>query len=542
MNILIYNRIIIGLLRIWLSVRKLKIFLIGVIIIAVAFITAPFLFNEIAESVNFRVISIPIFFLSSSIGLYVFLFREKKEVSRSNIYKSMSQKVFEFNLIVNLMVLWFLFFVQKFSVLAIIIVGISYLIFLYVTLYSTNTYKSSILSFKFLNFLLKCLTLDLEIRDKKNNLKNNQLIISYINETLFTTISSLNYLNRQLELQKAKILNDLLSETHENIKSILLGDEDNNAIYLKRLEQTNKTSVDEIDETLIHIYHNYLKELKNLVLSKEVAQEISAKVFKLVYDLLPIIKYRGFQSSNINERYELLEYKYSITYISVLKEILTETSINFSTDNEVIYRQYIIDILTTIKTREHYNLNEYEKVRKFARYIECSALLEFVLSNNLKGVINFNLCIITKKNMKDTKEENDVYLRNLILITIKSVELTNYEITGYLTKMISSNYSPREINNEFINIKKDFQKYERSAKRDLIVERIGEDRILLHGLSFDYCLCKCYYIHKIFNYDSSAFTLKFDDDKLESRVKEKIRFDSERLSIDEHLIDKLCEV
>lgn len=154
LNILIYNRIIIGLLRIWLSIRKTYIFLMGVIILSIVLVITPFLFNGVAESINFRVISIPIFFLSSSIGLYVFLFREKKEVSRSNIYKSMSQKIFEFNLIINLTVLWFLFFVQKFSVLAIIIVSISYLFFLYITLYSTNAYKSSILSFKYLNFIL----------------------------------------------------------------------------------------------------------------------------------------------------------------------------------------------------------------------------------------------------------------------------------------------------------------------------------------------------------------------------------------------------
>lgn len=454
----------------------------------------------------------------------------------------MSQKIFEFNLIINLTVLWFLFFVQKFSVLAIVIVSISYLFFLYITLYSTNAYKSSILSFNYLNFILFCLILDLEIREKKGNKKNNQLIIDYINENLFTTISSLNYLNPQLELQKAKFLNELLAKTHGNIKDILLGDENSNEINLKRLEQSHKTRVDEIDETLIHIYHNYLNELKNLVLSKEVAQEISTKVFKLVYDLLPIIKYREFQHSYINERYELLENKYSITYTNVLKEILTETSINFSTDNEVIYRQYIIDILTTIKSREHYNLDEYEKVKDYARYIESSTLLEFVLSNNLKGVINFNLCIITKKNMKNAHGKNDIYLRNLILIAIKSVELTNYEITGYLTKMISSNYSPQEINDEFMSIKKGFQKTERSEKRDLIVESIGEDRILLHGLSFDYCLCKCYYIHKIFNYNSNVFTLNFNDDRLEARVKEKIKFDSERLSIDDNLISKLNQI
>ena len=63
--------------------------------------------------------------------------------------------------------------------------------------------------------------------------------------------------------------------------------------------------------------------------------------------------------------------------------------------------------------------------------------------------------------------------------------------------------------------------------------------MLLHGLSFDYCLCKCYHIHKIFNFDSSEFTLKFDNDNLEKRVKEKIKFDSERLGVDEHLISKL---
>lgn len=435
------------------------------------------------------------------------------------------------------MVLLFLVFVQKFSVVSIVVVGISYLVFLYITLYSTNTYKSSILGFKYLNFIINCLKIDLEYSDKKK--KNNQLIISYLNESLFTTMFSLNYLNKQLELQKAKHLNNLLNKTNENIKAILLGDEQNNETLIERLGQTHKSSVDEIDTTLIHIYHNYLRELKNLVLSKEVAQEISTEVFKLIYYLLPIIQFREFQSCTTSPRYESLEDKYSTTYISVLKEILTETSINFSTENEVIYRQYIEDILTTIKEREHYNLNEYEKVRTYARHIECSTLLEFVLSNNLNGVINFNLCIITKKNMKNTNKNNDNYLRNLILITIKSIELTNYEISGYLIKMISSNYSPQEINEEFVKVRTDFQKTERSEKRDIIVERIGEDRILLHGLSFDYCLCKCYFIHKIFNFDPSEFTLNFEDENLEKRVKEKIKFDSERLSIDGHLICKL---
>lgn len=76
-------------------------------------------------------------------------------------------------------------------------------------------------------------------------------------------------------------------------------------------------------------------------------------------------------------------------------------------------------------------------------------------------------------------------------------------------------------------------------KRDIIVERIDEDRILLHSLSFDYSLCKYYYIHKIFNFDSSEFTLNFEDGNIEKRVKEKIKFDSKRLSIDGYLICKL---
>lgn len=141
--------------------------------------------------------------------------------------------------------------------------------------------------------------------------------------------------------------------------------------------------------------------------------------------------------------------------------------------------------------------------------------------------------------MKNSYKDSDTYLRNLILITIKSIELMNYEITGYLTKMISSNYLPKEINKEFKGIKNDFQKKERNKKRDIIVVGLGEKKLLLHGLSFDYCLCKCYLIHKIFNFHRSEFDLKFDDPKLIGRIKKKIEFDADKLSIDPHLINKL---
>lgn len=239
--------------------------------------------------------------------------------------------------------------------------------------------------------------LDLENSLKKNKKKNNQLMIDYVNERLFTLMYSLNYLNRHLELQKAVNLNSLLTEIHENIKEILLGNENTKDYYIKALIETNKTDVNQLDDALKNMYHNYLSELKNIVLSKEVAKDISTEIFKLIYHFIPIIQYRGFLSDEKNERYESLEDRYSITYNGVLKEILTETSTNFNTDNEVIYRQYTENIITTIREREYYNQNEYKKIQSYARNIECSTLLEFVLSNNLKSVINFNSCIITKK-------------------------------------------------------------------------------------------------------------------------------------------------
>ena len=117
-------------------------------------------------------------------------------------------------------------------------------------------------------------------------------------------------------------------------------------------------------------------------------------------------------------------------------------------------------------------------------------LIRLINKSQLKNLTN--IVYMLKNNIK-----NKLYEKSVLVIVLqnlmKSIEISNYGITGFLVKFLLTNYSGKEVNTGLIILKKTPKAFTRVLEADEKIEGIVENRhysIVMNDETFDYCYKK----------------------------------------------------
>lgn len=530
--------------------------------------------------------SLYIFCLSTTIALYIFLYRERKDVSKNNLNNSLQYYIF----IITVVILFFNLFLSYFwgnNTFLIIISLIFYLInFIFTLIYSdiymitkirikllTNFMKVYIaslnkysddgtgqtkfnsvlkimlililISLVFIHFTFNliigiCLSLVVilffllpnffNLRKDNNNIVS---CLTYLTSKSFSTQSGISYVNGNIEKNSEVELKSLILTYNELIKQILLGDDQK--LHKLVLYQSKHQDAYEI---MSAFYDNTLTTYKEIVLSANIDQDVNETFATFLYEMSPVVVMNNINEKKIPNEIVQLNNEYSQVYTKVMIELLTEFFLDIKGNKAAVFRGYFEQTLTDIQVSKI--LKNEEKFVENAVKIECTVLANLLLKNNLHGVIAIMPSIIEKKNLNiDGLDQK--YLEHLIMLLIKSVEIEHLKISGYLVKIICSNYSPTLINKCFYQIKKRHSITEGKTRNDewfVKFHTIGnEDIFIISGPSLEYCFFKSYLVLKIYNDHKTEFDLSIKED-LYYRLFNKIKEDLTELDISKDTFDR----
>lgn len=540
-----FHCIVFFITMIFLSIKK------HWIISFIYFILLICLLNQLTSSFidyNYHkyYISISMFFVTSTLALYVFLYRERKDTNKSYSYNSIQFNFFLITLITSL-IFFGLNFLEKNSITLsyiniIFFITLSlYIINLIVSICYTNVYYIALTKIKFLKSSLKgyklalkfnilssincfllifiCLILLISIHFKYKEMSNyffitfifvsffyfyilvkidyKKLYLQFLNLRAYNLNKNIYFISGTIEKQTERKLLKALINYNEELSKILFGDLRVNSDYV--MLQLETTEPNNISISLVSIYSNVLNTYKDIILKSEIDEDVVDDVKIAIFKLIPIVNFNGIRYDIKNELLKDLDNKYSKEYIKHLPTILNEFSIDKNKYNKDFIRQYIEVSATDIQ--EYIVMKNESKLLENNLIIDNKVLFDSLKNNDLKSLVEFSAAVLVKKNLGNPYLNNS-YISTLIMLLIKAIELSHLTIAGYLTKLICNNYSAEIINENFNNILKKYNlKYlTREDSREIAFHDVENINIFfIHKPSLKYCYCKALLLIKIYN-------------------------------------------
>ncbi|WP_271400338.1 hypothetical protein [Salinicoccus roseus] len=411
-----------------------------------------------------------------------------------------------------------------------LITGLAIVVFLTLSALSLIIFSFNIIIVVVLSvFSVLLLPALFDIRNHSSNVRSS---LKYLNSKSFSTQSGISYVNGNIEKTLESHLKRLVLSYNDVVKQILLGDNRN---FHKLV--SNQLEHKEMDNLMIAFYDNNLTAYKEIVLSHEIDKDVNETFSRLLYEMSPVVNFNNMSGSGIPDEITRVNNGYSQVNTKIMIDLLTEFFLDIRGNKAAFFRGHFEQTLTDIRESKIFN-NE-KKFIENAVKIECTVLSNLLLKNDLHGVIAIMPAIIEKKNLR-IKDLDREYLYHLIMLLIKSVEIEQLNISGYLVKIICSNYPPALINEIFKDIQlKNFKMENETREENWVLKfhTIGnEDIFIINGPSLKYCFFKAYLILKIYNFEKTEFDLDIDK-RLDGRLHNKIQEDLTELDIDEKVFE-----
>lgn len=538
-------------------------------------------FNDFsADKVN---VSSFTFLISSTLVLFVFLYRERKDINKNTLFTSFQYSMFLTTLTISI----FCFILSFFTQLKDILLGIGFIVYflnLVVSIIYSDSYRLTTLRLIILKGLMEAYTRKFETSLRfiyfviyiiMEIIVIYSLIMFSVNELIIPIFISLhfialilydkltrNYVSGFLELLNDKVfsantgisyVNDKIEKKQENklrhrislydtaLKDILMiNQEERCSMLSKQLVMS-----DDVTNRLTDLYDNIIITYRDIIIRENIDEDILSATFKNLYSMTPMLNIRT-EDTYVKNRARDLSIVYSEKYNKNLIEIFLSFSSNNKPYKAKLYGEYYEKIKTDINV---YNHQDNEKtLKQNALKIEFTLLAKYVMDNDLLNVIEICSFMIEKKNIRDSQISEE-YLLNLLALLIKSIEIMNFKVAGYLLKLISSNYPSEDISECLINLKKKHfkesakipdrynQKYISENRSTKLHSIDGKVIFLINGASFEYCWNKVVLLCIIYNFEPQNIKV-FMKEKLYFRLIGKIKEDLKDLRIDEDIYNE----
>lgn len=518
------------------------------------------------------------FILSSTLALYIFLYRERKDTNKTYSNKTLQFYSFILAFLTALVSLIFLIFEKSFPSL-ILISLIIYVANIIISVFYTNVYWITL--FKIWVIENSLIGYENRIRDSKSSVFNliffalklevifasmfliiinyrsielinvflllvlftvffflvisrycmNQkiLYLEFLNTKVFTLNTGISFINGRLEKNLEDELIEKIPTYTEKLSNILIGNKSESHQFIEK--QLNDDI--RVKTLLVSLYKNLLVTYKEIISKLDYDDKMVKTLSKSILQCAPIVTFNGIMFDKKPEVIIQLENEYSKIYNKILPELIKNFSIDYENYKLSFIREYFEISMTDI-TESNY-MNNSHKYESNALIIDNRVLFEFIADDKLRSLIEFSTTVLMKKNYK----YNDLpkkYLNNIIMLLIKSIELMHLEIAGYLVKFICNNYSTDEINEVYKNIEKthDIVKDKsRKDQREISLHTVKDENIFfIHQPSFKYCFYKSLIMIKVYNFDSNKIEIKIPEDNYK-RIYKKVSEDSKTMGFGE---------
>lgn len=530
--------------------------------------------------------SIIIFYISSSLAIYIFLFKERKDINKNFINSSPQHTIFLITMIVSLSNLFLMTAYNKMIVTLQVVNFSLYFFNIFLSFYYLNVYRVTTARLITLTLLLRAYIRHLKIKPSKFTIiwklsissilyvvalwmtyKNiyyiyvllliilviyrymilyfvnyHGYLLKYISNRVFSTNISISYVKDQLDKAKEVDLNNRINNYTNFINTILVGNEE----ILDDLFDTYNLNDPKTKKYLVIIYDNMLVTYKDIIVKNQVDSDIIINISRLIYSFKPVINYNGLLKGDKPKNLISLENEYSKIYCNILVDILYRNV--KTTAYPSLFRDYFELVNTDLKEYKIYK-NDFSIIKN-SYNVETRLLSQFVLDNNVENITSV-ISLIVEKRVFINDEYTKHYLKVLILMTVKSIELMNNKLSGYLIKIISTNFKSSEINDMFEEMSEDIytvhnnpsmskserRNYNRKTKSLSISD---QTIIIVNGSSYKYCFYKTYLLFIMYNDQFELFKLKVEKALFDS-IQCKICDDLQTFGFTKKTIDVLNE-
>lgn len=522
--------------------------------------------------------SIFVYILSSTLALYVFLYRERKDTNKTYSNNTLQFYSFILAFLTALFSLIFLIFDISFPSLLIltmiiyvvnIFISVSYTNVYLITLFkvwviehSLNGYENSIRdsnnsTFNLIFFVLKyeiifagmfISIINYHLIGLFNVLlliilftlllllvilwyfKNEKILyLEFLNTKVFTLNTGISFINGSLEKNLEDKLIEKIPSYTEKLSNILIGKKSESHQFIEK--QINGDV--RVKKLLVYLYKNLLNTYKEIISKLDNDDQMVEVLSKSILQFVPIVTFNGIKFKQKPEVIIQLENEYSKTYNKILPELIKKFSIDYDNYKLSFIREYFEISITDI--RENYYMNNSLKSEYNSLIIDNRVLFEFIADDKLRSLIEFSTTVLMKKNFT-FNDLSKKYLHNIVMLLIKSVELIHLEVAGYLVKFICNNYSTNEIKEAYKDIEKRYGlKKDKSRKdqREISLHTVKDENIFfIHQPSFKYCFYKSLVMVKVYNFKAEEIDIKIPDDYCE-RIYKKVCEDSKSMGFGE---------
>ncbi|MGE6364478.1 hypothetical protein ACQKD9_11865 [Bacillus paramycoides] len=134
-----------------------------------------------------------------------------------------------------------------------------------------------------------------------------------------------------------------------------------------------------------------------------------------------------------------------------------------------------------------------EKIPRDQTYITYKFLLmKLINKNQLKNLTNL---VYDSKKYSEYPNLKDITLGILLQNLIKSIEISNYDITGFLVKFLITNFSGKDLNRRLLVLKTNRYSYSSVLEATETIDGINENGVFaikINDETFDYCFKKAF--------------------------------------------------
>ena len=446
---------------------------------------------------------------------------------------------------------------------------------------STDIYKNTLVA-KVISLIILNLTFTWLITNEYNKLLNapeyfvslrvtEQLILKLliIGVSIIVLIWQILILIKHLfrTMQVDKMLSDSVEQTFEILKSIyyfhrtdkyadLL--DDNYKKFHFSLESVFQNLKFAADHNMNKEFEENIEEFKNIFdfLNSQVSREkeaIHVSTYLLNHDEVKFSQaYQSAIRSNLSLIANLLKnqhYNKAKTLVSLYTKLYNENDVELVK----IYQKSLVEFLDVIDVNDE---------RQISIYVECLKalpenkthvafnflLMKLVNKNQLKNLTN--VVYIFKNNIRNEK----LYRISIVIIIIqnllKSIEISNPAITGFLVKFLFTNFTGKEVSRGLRSLKRNPKSFTSVLEDKEVIEGIYENdayAIVSNGETFTYCYQKALimlYAQRLFTIQNKLWYVdgketgteiglrkEFDDCKYSEYILSKVKVDSNKYGL-----------
>lgn len=530
----------------------------------------PFLIRFIRfleeKELNFSVSSsmqIIIFIISTTLAIYFFMFKEKKELKQPIIVYSFTHQIFI--LVLSLVAAMFVSYALNLSdtvISALLIILIALYAMLIVLIIASINYENKIIGeiernntiifiyLKYLKnkeeihgvqvsiilFLTSILLILLSISLSDNILGGNDIItvemtlILYIilfiknfspkryykNEDRILKLISLNY--NKIVMNYAYSFDKLDSFAKENVQrefynynnniyKILFGSEDYEFHTTDEFIERNK-------EHYKLFYESLLSATSHIATDKNISKEFQYIFTNHFIELSPEYYIRKMDEDKIKGTINHYSNNFIDKFIKLYTVSANDNKI-FLTRNIRKYQESFIESTLNLFDFKSRKINLEKSMKIDVLIIYNQILMGYkqspveIMSYILKKInlLNNSYEIYSDMSVNPVRNypEREELLLNLLFCIIKGVETSNYNISGYLIKVVISNFDTESINKCIYQMSKN-----EVDSYGNIQQYITENEVLsLNGKSFKYCLIKTLFLIVIFSKERKLIRHEF---------------------------------